>query len=59
MSLKVFDIVGNEVANLINEIQDAGHYSIVFDASNLPSGVYINSLKVNDFVQVNKMIFLK
>lgn len=59
VSLKIFDMLGMEVANLVNETQAEGQYSVVFDASNLPSGVYIYSLRVNDFVQNNKMTFLK
>lgn len=59
VSLKVFDMLGKEVANLVNETQDEGQYSVIFDASNLPSGVYIYSLRVNDFVQNNKMTLLK
>ena len=59
VSLKVFDMLGREVADLVNEIQDEGQYSVVFNASNLPSGVYVYSLKVNDFVQNQKMTLLK
>lgn len=59
VSLKVYDILGKEVANLVSETQDEGQYSVVFDASNLPSGVYIYSLRVNDFVQNNKMTLLR
>lgn len=59
VSLKVFNILGKEVVKLVNEIKDKGHYSIMLDASNLPSGVYIYSLRVNDYVQNNKMILLK
>lgn len=59
VSLKIFDMLGKEVANLVSETQDEGQYSVIFDASNLPSGVYIYSLRVNDFVQNNKMTLLK
>src|SRR5690606_6868411 len=58
VSLKIFDMLGREVANLVNETQDEGQYSVTFNASNLPSGVYVYSLKVNDFVQNNKMTLL-
>ena len=59
VSLKVYDMLGREVANLVNENQEAGQYSVIFNAANLPSGVYIYSLRVNDFVQNNKMTLLK
>jgi hypothetical protein len=57
--LKVYDMLGKEVANLVNEAQDVGQYSVDFNAGNLPTGVYIYSLRVNDFVQNNKMTLLK
>lgn len=59
VEIKVFDILGKEVANLVNEVKEEGIHKIVFDASNLPSGVYIYSLRVNDFVQNQKMTLLK
>lgn len=59
VSLKVYDMLGREVANLVNETQEAGEYSATFNTFNLPSGIYIYSLKVNDFVQNNKMILMK
>ena len=57
--LSVYDILGKEVANLINESKDAGRYSVSFDASDLPSGVYIYTLRVNDFATSKKMVVLK
>src|SRR5690606_12507553 len=54
VQLKVYDLLGSEVAVLVNEVKSEGLYEINFDASNLPSGVYIYSLRVNDFVQNNK-----
>lgn len=59
VSLLVFDMLGREVAKLVNETQDEGQYSVVFGANSLPSGVYIYSLRVNDFIQNNKMTLLK
>jgi hypothetical protein len=59
VSLKVYDLIGKEVANLVDEVQSPGQYSISFDGSNLPSGIYICSLRVNEFVQNMKMILLK
>lgn len=59
VSLKVFDMLGKEVAILVNETKEEGQYSIMFDASNLPSGIYVYSLRVNDFVQNKKMTLLK
>ena len=59
IQLKVYDMLGSEVAVLVNEVKSEGSYSVNFDASNLPSGVYIYSLRVNDFIQNNKMTLLK
>lgn len=59
VSLKVYDLIGKEVANLVNEVQSPGQYSISFDGSNLPSGIYICALRVNDFVKNMKMTLLK
>jgi hypothetical protein len=59
VQLKVYDLLGREVSVLVNEVQTEGAYTINFDAGNLPSGIYICSLRVNDFVQNNKMTLLK
>ena len=59
VSLKVYDMLGREVASLVNENQESGNYSVTFNAAGLPSGVYIYSLRVNDFVQNNKMTLMK
>jgi subtilisin family serine protease len=59
VSLKVYDILGREVADLINEKQSAGSYNVTFIADGLVSGVYFYKLKVNDFIEVKKMILTK
>ena len=56
VQLKVYDILGKEVANLVNENKEAGYYSVDFDASQLPSGVYIYNMQGGDFVNSKKMI---
>ncbi|MEP7146079.1 MAG: T9SS type A sorting domain-containing protein [bacterium] len=58
-SLKVFDVLGNEVATLVNEKQNAGSYSVEWDASNFSSGIYFYKIESNGFVQTNKMTLLK
>jgi len=57
--LKVYDLLGREIAILVNEVQSTGIHTVNFDASNLPSGVYIYSLRSNDFMQNKKMTLLK
>ena len=59
VQLKVYDVLGNEVATLVNEEKQLGNYSVSFSKNNLPSGVYVYSLLVNNFVQNRKMILLK
>ncbi len=58
-TLKVYDILGNEVATLVNEYKPAGNYEVIFDASNLPSGIYIYRIMAGDFIQSKKMILIK
>jgi len=59
VELKVFDILGNKVATLVNEEKPSGNYEIEFNASTLPSGVYFYQLRAGSFVQTKKMILMK
>lgn len=59
VQLKVYDILGKEIATLVKEKQVQGNYSVKFDGSNLPSGVYVYSLRVNEFIENKKMILMK
>jgi len=59
VSLKVYNILGVEVAALVNEYKSAGRYQVSFDSNDLPSGVYIYRLSVNDFTKTRKMILEK
>ncbi len=59
VSIKLFDILGAEVKELVNEQKEAGVYEINLNASELPSGTYIYRIIAGDFVQTKKMILLK
>ncbi|MDR3666000.1 MAG: T9SS type A sorting domain-containing protein [Ignavibacteriaceae bacterium] len=59
VTLKVYDIIGREVTTLVNENKIEGFYTVKFNASKFPSGVYIYQLRVNDYVSSKKMILLK
>ena len=58
-TLKVYDIIGNEVSTLVNEYRNAGRYEVNFNSSKLSSGVYFYQLKAGDFIRTKKMISLK
>ena len=63
VNLKVFDVLGNEVATLVNEFKTAGKYNIEFDSHsefrNLSSGIYFYGLRAGNFISTKKMILIK
>ncbi|HCY76986.1 MAG TPA: hypothetical protein DHV28_13780 [Ignavibacteriales bacterium] len=58
-TLKIYDVLGNEVAILVNEYRMAGKFEAEFNASNLSSGIYYYKITAEEFVQTRKMILLK
>lgn len=59
VTLRVFDILGKEVATLVNENQSAGYYSVEFNAQELSSGIYFYSITSGKFMATKKLILLK
>jgi len=66
ITLKIYDILGCEVATLINKFQKAGNYEVTFDASNFTSGIYfyslatyLDKLQSSNLVESKKMILIK
>lgn len=59
VTIKVFDILGSEIATLVNDEVTPGIYKVSFDASNIPSGTYFATIKADDYVHTIKMILLK
>ncbi len=59
VTLKIFDVLGNEIAILVNEEKTTGNYKVEFDASNLSSGVYFYRLQAGDFIDTKKIVLLK
>jgi hypothetical protein len=57
--IKVYDILGREVATLVNEEKPAGSYEILFNAENLSSGIYFYQLQSGSFIETKKMILMK
>jgi len=59
VTLKVFDVLGNEVTTLVNQIKEAGSYESNFNADGLTSGIYFYQLKAGKFIETKKMILIK
>ena len=59
VSIKIFDIAGKEIRQLVNQKQEAGYYTVRFNASNISSGTYFYKLSINDFSEVKKMMVVK
>ena len=59
VSIKVYDMLGKEVATLLNSVKDAGSYNVNFDASNLSSGMYVYTITAGNFTSSKKMMLMK
>jgi agmatine/peptidylarginine deiminase len=59
VTLKVYNLLGEKAAKLVNETKQTGNYEVSFDAAGLPSGIYFYRLQASDFVETKKMVLLK
>lgn len=59
VTLKVYDVLGNEINTIVNQEKPAGNYQVEFDAGKLTSGVYFYQLKAGTFIKTKKMILLR
>lgn len=59
VTLKVYDLLGNEVRTLVNDVQEAGAYEVEFNAVALPSGIYFYELRAGDFRAIKKLALIK
>jgi len=59
VTIKVFDVLGSEIATLVNEEKPIGSYEVEFNATSLPSGIYFYRIQAGRFVETKKMILLK
>jgi hypothetical protein len=59
VTLKVIDVLGQEVAVLVEDDQEAGRYTVIFDGDALPSGVYFYRLQMGECVEIRRMLLMK
>lgn len=59
VNIKVFDLTGREIQTLVNEMKQSGKYKIIFDGSNLASGVYFYKIEAGSFVKTRRMLLIK
>ena len=59
VTLKIYDILGSEVATLVNEEQEAGYKEVQFTGSNIASGMYVYRLQAGEYISVKKMLMVK
>ena len=57
--LKVFDVLGNEIETLVDEVKQIGNYELIWNASYLSSGVYFYQIKASSFIETKKMVLIK
>jgi hypothetical protein len=59
VNLSIYDLLGNKIKVLVNEVKTPGNYEIIFDAKELASGIYFYKITTGKFSQINKMILMK
>jgi hypothetical protein len=59
VTLKIYDILGNEIAALVNEEKQPGYYEVEFDSVNLVSGIYFYRIQAGSFIETKKMVLRK
>ena len=59
VSLKVYDVLGNEIVILVNEEKPSGSYEVEFSGAELPSGIYFYRIRAGSFVETKKMVLMK
>jgi hypothetical protein len=59
VTLKVYNVMGQEVASLVDDVRDNGRYAVSFDATGLSSGIYFYTVKVNNFSDTKKMLLVQ
>jgi len=57
--LKIYDVLGKEIATIVNEEKLVGSYEVEWNATGIPSGIYFYQLKAGKFIQTKKMLMIK
>jgi hypothetical protein len=59
VTLKIYDILGREIATLLDEFRPAGNYEVKFNATGLPGGIYFYQMRTGNYSDTKKMILLR
>jgi hypothetical protein len=59
VKMKIYDIIGREITTLVDGFQEAGTHEVRFDASNIPSGVYLYRITSGTFAETKKLVLIK
>lgn len=59
VTMKIFNLLGQEITTLVNEVKDVGTYDVIWEANDLPSGIYFYRIQSGEFLETKKMILLK
>jgi hypothetical protein len=59
VTLAIYDILGNKIKTLVNDVRSPGNYEVAFDGNNLSSGIYFYQLKAENYTQTKKMLLLR
>ena len=59
VSVKVFNVLGNEISTLVNENQSAGKHKTEWNAQSMPSGIYFYKIQAKNFIETKKMVLMK
>ncbi|HZW39093.1 MAG TPA: T9SS type A sorting domain-containing protein [Ignavibacteriaceae bacterium] len=59
VNIKIYDVLGNEIMNLVNEEKLSGKYEVEFDGSSLSSGIYFYQIQSGEFLDTKKMVLMK
>ena len=59
VTIKIYNLLGQEIKTLVNRTESTGNHQITFNAGDLPSGIYLYRMQAGDYIQIKKMVLLK